>query len=97
MCKGGISPSYFLDRMSWFEVDACLTGIDSKERVSWEQTRALGYITAQSHSTKEIKYSDVMRFYWDKKRDADNVQADLSKLLDLKERVKTRENELNKL
>ena len=97
MCKGGISPSYFLDRMSWFEVDACLNGIDSKERVSWEQTRALGYIIAQSHSTKEIKYSDVMRFHWDKKRDADNVQADLSKLLDLKERVKMRENELNNI
>lgn len=93
--KGGISPSYFLDRMTWYEVDACLDAIDYRERTGWEQIRMLGYITAQAHSTKALKYSDIIRFDWDKKEKA-NVQVDLSEATALKERVKKRENELNK-
>ena len=92
--KGGISPSYFLDRMSWFEVDSCLRGIEYKERISWEQTRMLGYITAQSHSTKALKYSDIIRFDWDEEqKSASTIDFDL--VDKLKERVKMRETELN--
>ena len=32
---------------------------------SWEQTRLLAYITAQVNSTKKIKLSDILDFYWE--------------------------------
>ena len=92
--KGGVSPAYFLDRMTWYEVDACLRGIGYRERAGWEQVRMLGYITAQSHSTKVIKYSDVMRFDWDKEKEC-IPQVDFDKVNDLKDRMKTRVEELN--
>lgn len=61
----GIPPDYFLDRMQWYEVDACLKGLGMSERVSWEQTRYICYITAQVNSRKQLKPSDIIRFEWD--------------------------------
>ena len=92
--KGNVSAAYFLDRMTWFEVDACLRGIEYRERASWEQARMIGYITAQSHSSKEMKYTDVIQFDWDEKESI--PEFDFKQMADLKERMKIREAELNK-
>ena len=42
-------------------------------------TRLLGYITAQSHTTKRIKLNDIIKFSWDDERkesDPDTPTAD---------------------
>ena len=42
-------------------------------------TRLLGYITAQSHTTKRIKITDIIKFAWDDERkesDPDTPTAD---------------------
>ena len=46
----GINPDYFLDKMEWYEVESCLNGLKNKEKNGWEQTRFIGYITAQTQS-----------------------------------------------
>ncbi|MDR1335245.1 MAG: hypothetical protein LBK22_00260 [Tannerella sp.] len=61
----GISPDYFLDRMQWYEVDACLKGLGLSERAGWEQTRYICYVTAQVNSRKQLKPSDILGFGWD--------------------------------
>lgn len=42
-------------------------------------TRLLGYITAQSHTTKRIKITDIIKFAWDdqrKENDTDTPTAE---------------------
>jgi hypothetical protein len=67
----GISPDYFLDRMQWYEVDACLKGLGLSERTGWEQTRYLCYVTAQVQSRNRMKPSDILSFEWDEEKKGD--------------------------
>lgn len=61
----GVSPDYFLDRMTLTEVGYLLAGYERRKRDAWEQTRILGYITAQVNSTKRLKQTDILSFPWD--------------------------------
>lgn len=63
--EGGVSPSYFLDKMTFGEVEAFLTGFNRRNRDAWEQTRIIGYIIAQANSTKKLEQTDILRFPWD--------------------------------
>lgn len=67
----GVSPDYFMDRMQWYEVEACLRGLERSERAAWERTRYVCYVTAQVQSRKRLKPSDVLRFEWDGERKGD--------------------------
>jgi hypothetical protein len=88
----GINPDYFLDRMQWYEVDSCLGGLRNKEKTGWEQTRFLGYITAQTQSTKQLKPTDILSFDWD------NVSKETTVTNEDKERLKEKAIQtLNKL
>ena len=51
--------------MQWYEVEACLNGLDSKYKISWEQTRFVSYMVAQVNSTKQLKPTDILSFTWD--------------------------------
>ena len=33
---------------------------------SWEQSRMVAYLVAQSNSTKKLKPTDITKFYWEK-------------------------------
>ena len=63
--EGGITPSYFLDKMTLGEVESFLVGFDRRNRDAWEQTRMLGYIIAQANSSKKLNRTDILRFPWD--------------------------------
>lgn len=65
MGGGGVSPSYFLDEMTWAEVDAYLTGLDEAERTSWDQTRMIMYTVAQCNSRKKLRPKDILPLPWD--------------------------------
>lgn len=54
-----------MDRMEFYEIDAILGSLEYRHRNSWEQTRMICYILAQSNSTKSIKPTDIIRFPWD--------------------------------
>lgn len=51
--------------MEWYEIEACLDGMEDKYKISWEQTRMICYMVAQVNSRKKLKPSDVMSFKWD--------------------------------
>ena len=81
--EGGVSPDYFLDKMSFSEVRYFLQGLSMRNRESWEQARILGYIIAQSNSTKELKQTDILRFPWDEEGEAQTnlvCEADMERL-----------------
>lgn len=71
----GIDPDYFLDRMKWYEVEACIKGLENKNKASWEQCRFISYIIAQVNSTKKLKPTDILSFNWDKVEDSDKNTA----------------------
>lgn len=83
MCgEGGVSPDYFLDKMSFTEVRFFLEGLAVRNREAWEQTRLIGYIIAQSNSTKTLNQTDILRFPWDEKeeRDTSVTQDEMERL-----------------
>jgi hypothetical protein len=42
-----------------------LNGLYARHKEDWEQTRFIGYITAQVNSTKKLKKEDIIKFSWD--------------------------------
>jgi hypothetical protein len=77
--------------MSFIEVESFLDGLN---RESWEQTRLLGYIIAQSNSTKTLKQTDILRFPWDEeeKKDTSVTNEDMKRL---RAKAKALESQLN--
>lgn len=47
-------------------MECLLENIWRKNKDSWEQTRTVAYVTAQSQSTKEIDMQKMMTFPWEK-------------------------------
>lgn len=64
--EGGLDPEYVLDKMQQYEIPVLLSNINKRYRESWEQTRFISYIIAQSNSSKKLKLTDIMSFPWDK-------------------------------
>jgi hypothetical protein len=62
--------------MQWYEVDACLKGLELSERTGWEQTRYLCYVTAQVQSRKKLRPSDILTFEWDGEQKGDTGISD---------------------
>ena len=60
-----LSPAYVLDNMQLYEARALLKYSDYSSRDSWEQSRLVAYLIAQTNSTKKMKPSDIIKFSWD--------------------------------
>lgn len=86
--EGGISPSYFLDKMSFGEVETFLTGFYRRNRDSWEQTRVIGYIIAQANSTKQLEQTDILRFPWDENNEDKTTRVSDDEMKRLREMAK---------
>jgi hypothetical protein len=61
----GIQPQYFLDEMTWFELDAVLQQYYNQYKNQWEQTRLVAYYCAAPFA--KLSMTDIIRFAWDKK------------------------------
>ena len=86
--EGGVSPSYFLDKMTFGEVEAFLIGFNRRNREAWEQTRVIGYIIAQSNSTKQLEHTDILRFPWDEEIDKKEARVSDEEMKRLREKAK---------
>ena len=42
---------------------------------SWEQARLVAYLIAQSNSSKQLKATDIAKFYWEKENASDTSTA----------------------
>lgn len=80
--------------MEWYEVDSCLEGLRNKNKTGWEQTRFLGFIIAQTQSTKKIKPTDILSFDWDKEVDSKESVITKEDIERLKEKAKLTLNKL---
>lgn len=80
--------------MQMYEVRAALKYQHFAFRDNWEQSRMIAYIIAQCNSTKKLKPSDIMKFYWDKPEEDDTFisNADVERL---KEKAKQYMTKLN--
>lgn len=78
--------------MKWYEVEACIKGLENKNKASWEQCRFLSYIIAQVNSTKKLKPTDILSFTWDKEDDNKNTMITNEDI----ERLKNKANQIIK-
>ena len=58
-----------LDRITFYEVETLLENLWMKEKESWEQTRTVAFVTAQSQSTKKLDMQEMMTFPWEKSKE----------------------------
>lgn len=93
--EGGVSPAYFLDKMSFGEVEAFLSGFYRRNREAWEQTRIIGYIIAQSNSTKQLEQTDILCFPWDEKKGNETTRVSDDEMKRLREKAKLVEQTYN--
>lgn len=57
--------------MRGYELQILLDSLEYTYLNEWEQTRIISYVIAQTHSTKHIKPSDIIKFEWDKEKEKD--------------------------
>jgi hypothetical protein len=63
--EGGISPDYFLDEMTDWELEAIASATNKRERGEWERCRFLAYVTACSMGAKIKTPQDLIKFQWE--------------------------------
>ncbi len=91
-------PGYVLDEMRMYEIGCLMPFLYLATKDSWEQARLMGYISAQTHSTKQMNVSDIVSFPWEenntKANDTAMSNADKKRL---EEKAKQFENMMNQV
>ena len=59
-------PGYVMDEMRMYEMGCLMPYLYLATKDSWEQARLVGYINAQTHSTKKMGMTDIVSFPWEK-------------------------------
>lgn len=79
--------------MAFYEMECLLDNMWMKNKESWEQTRSLFYMTAQSQSNRALDSKQMMPFPWD----VDNVEVeDEADMKEFMEEMKRIEDKYNK-
>lgn len=66
-------PDYVLDKMEIYEINAAMKYSYYKHKDSWEQTRLIAFLIAQTNSKKHLELSDIIKFKWDEEIIEDNI------------------------
>lgn len=93
-----VTLGYYLDKMRDYELNIVLSNLQYADRPQWEQTRLLGYINAQTQSTKRLDFSDICTFPWE--RDTQNIETEEEteeQLQALRERALAIEQHINNI
>lgn len=64
-----LPPEYVLDKMEWYEINSLLKYRHYAVKESWEQSRLITYMIAQTNSKKHLKITDIIKFPWDDDED----------------------------
>ena len=59
---------YFLDVMKPYELAIICDSLHLRTKDSWEQSRLIAYIIAQTNSKKTIKPTDIIKFGWENEK-----------------------------
>lgn len=76
--------------MELYEVKAVMNYEYLAYKDSWEQSRLVAYMIAQTNSTKRLKLTDILKFQWEKE-DADTAISN-EDVARLREKAKQYEN-----
>ena len=80
-----------LDRAEVYELDILTDKFNKENRESWEQTRFIAYIIAQTQAyKKKYKMTDIIKFPWD-----DENKAPVESFEDAAERMKLFQQKIN--
>lgn len=66
MLQFGLSPEYVLDNIEMYEINSLMAHSYYRYKESWEQSRLISFLIAQTHSTKKLKLEDIIKFEWEK-------------------------------
>lgn len=80
--------------MQFYEIECLIENMWMKDKTSWEQTRTVGYITAQCQSTKKIDPKQMMSFPWESDNSDEEITADERE--EILREMKAMEDRLNK-
>lgn len=83
----GLSPQYIFDVAPMYEINLLMKNAYKKAKETWEQTRMLGYIQAQTQSTKKMKPSDIIKFPWDNEKETHNTSISNDDVKKLREKA----------
>lgn len=64
-----------MDEMEMYEIRAVMDYEYMAHKDSWEQARLVAYLVAQSNSSKQIKVTDIAKFYWEKEEASSDSTA----------------------
>ena len=81
--------------MKFYEFNSLLETIVENEKLCWEQTRFLSYITAQVNSRKKLKVTDILKFGWDDNYNNNDISTQNIDIKSLREKLNELENEQN--
>lgn len=65
-------PSYVLDEIEWYEINAALKYQYYSVKDGWEQARLISYLIAQTNSRRTLKMTDIIEFPWEKESDKED-------------------------
>lgn len=93
---GIVTAEYFLDRMKPYELGIICESLHLRVKESWEQTRMISYLIAQTNSKKRLKPSDLMRFQWEQTDDVKQPTPSKPLTIEDVERIKAQAIEREK-
>lgn len=86
--RGGVSPAYFFDCMTFSECAIFLRGMRRKERAEMERVRLLMWSVFQSQSRRRLDVEDVLRLDDERKTSDDTERINEEEMKELRERAK---------
>lgn len=72
-------PSYVLDEMQFYEINAALQYSYYSSKDNWEQARLIAYMIAQTNSKKKLKFEDIATFPWEKEQEESEHETKITK------------------
>jgi len=88
-------PGYVMDEMRMYEIGCLMPFLYLASKDSWEQARFMGYINAQTHSTKKMSVSDIVSFPWEDTAKAHDTAMSNADKKRLEEKAKQLEQIMN--
>lgn len=67
----GLNPEY-VNKMEMYEISALMKYAHKKHQAEYECARLGAYMTAQTHTTKHLKFTDIVKFGWEEEADNQN-------------------------
>ena len=92
--KHHLDPSYVLDEMEFYEINALLKYEYYSYKDEWEQARLIAYMVAQVNSKKKLTFKDITTFYWENEQEEHNTKIEREDIERLKKRAQAYINEL---